>query len=294
MSIIAQLTVNGLIAGSIYALVACGFSIIFATTKFIHFAHGISVVAGAYILYWLFAMLGLPFYLACILTIFLAGLFGVAMNKGIYIPLQKKKASNVVLLIASLGILIFFENLIQLIFGANVKTIGYVKTAKGIEVLGALITPLQIVIITVSIVIMIVLYILMQKTKLGRNMRAVADNKELASIIGINQQKITNYAFFIGSLLAGIAGILIGLEQNLEPTMGTHLIIKGFTGAIIGGVSSVPASIVGSYFLGLAENFGIWYLPSGYKDAIAFVLLFLFLLFKPNGIFGVEKGVKDV
>jgi len=294
MGIFAQLTVNGLIAGSIYALVACGFSLIFATTKFIHFAHGIAVVAGAYLLYWLFSMIGLPFYIACILTIFLSGLFGVLMNRAVYDQLQKKKASNVVLLIASLGLLIFFENFVQLVFGANVKTIGYIKAAKGIEVLGALITPLQMVIIAVSIVIMVILYWLMRKTKLGRNMRAVCDNKELASVVGINSRRMADYAFFIGSLLAGIAGILIGLEQNLEPTMGTRLIIKGFTGAIIGGVTSVPASILGSYFLGLVENFGIWYLPSGYKDAIAFVLLFIFLLFKPSGMFGIAKGVKDV
>jgi len=125
------------------------------------------------------------------------------------------------------------------------------------------------------------------------NMRAVADNKELASIVGIDHRRVSDYAFFIGSSLAGIAGILIGLEQNLEPVMGTSLMIKGFTGAIIGGITSVPASIIGSYLLGLVENFGIWYLPSGYKDAIAFTLLFLFLLFRPSGMFGIDKGVKD-
>ena len=124
-------------------------------------------------------------------------------------------------------------------------------------------------------------------------MRAVADNKELASIVGINPKKIAIYSFLIGSALAGIAGILIGLEQNMDPTMGTELMIKGFTGAIIGGIGSVAGAIPGSYLLGIAENFGIWYLPSGYKDAIAFVLLFIFLLFKPEGLFGVIKGVKE-
>ena len=125
-------------------------------------------------------------------------------------------------------------------------------------------------------------------------MRAVADNPELASIVGIHSRRISDLSFIIGSGLAGVAGILIGLEQNLEPTMGTMLIIKGFTGAVIGGVTSVPASIIGSYLLGFVENFGIWYLPSGYKDAIAFILLFIFLLAKPTGIFGINKGVKDV
>ena len=123
-------------------------------------------------------------------------------------------------------------------------------------------------------------------------MRAVSDNKELANVIGIDSRRVSDYSFIIGSCLAGVAGILIGLEQNLEPVMGTSLMIKGFTGSIIGGITSVPSSVLGSYIVGLVENYGIWYLPSGYKDAIAFVLLFIFLLFKPTGLFGINKGWK--
>lgn len=215
------------------------------------------------------------------------------INRAIYVPLQKKGASTVVLLIASLGVLIFFENLIQLIFGASVKSFSLLDATLGADLLGAKVTPLQQVIVLSSLVMLVALYLLMKKTRIGRDMRAVADNRELAGIVGIDARRIADITFFLGSALAGVAGILIGLEQNLEPTMGTILMIKGFTGAIIGGIGSVPAAVVGSYVVGLAENFGVWYLPSGYKDAIAFVLLFLFLLFKPTGIFGVDKGVKD-
>ena len=289
--VFTQLLANALIIGSIYALVACGFSLIYSTNKFMHFAHGTSVIVSAYILYWLFTLLGIPFFLSCILTVILAGALGLLMYRLIYLPMQRRKSSNVILLIASVGILILFENLILLIFGARVRTIGLIKVAKGMEFMGAVITPLQIIIILTSVILLILLYLFMKKTRLGRNMRAVADNKELASIIGINQRRIADYSFIIGSMLAGIAGILIGLEQNLLPTMGTMLMIKGFTGAVIGGITSVPGAIVGSYLLGIAENFGIWYLPSGYKDAIAFVLLFIFLLFKPTGFFGLDKGV---
>jgi len=139
---------------------------------------------------------------------------------------------------------------------------------------------------------LVLLFLFMYKTKIGRNMRAVADNKELTSIIGIDYRFVADLSFIIGSVLAGIAGILIGIEQNLVPTMGTGLIIKGFTGAVIGSIMSVPGSIVGSYILGFAENFGVWFIPSQYKDAIAFILLFVFLLFKPNGLFGVDKGAR--
>ncbi len=293
MSLFVQLLFNGLIAGSIYALVACGFSLIYSTNKFMHFAHGAAVASGAYLLFTFFAISGLPFWLSCVLTLVSSSLLGVLMYRLIYIPLLAKKASNIILLIASIGLLILVENILQMFFGADVKTIGLIEVSRGIDILGAVVTPLQIVIFCVSIMLLIGLYLFMKKTKLGREMRAVADNKNLADIMGINSKRIAYYSFAIGSFLAGIAGILIGLEQNLEPTMGTNLMIKGFTGSVIGGITSVPAAVVGSYLLGLVENFGVWYLPSGYKDAIAFVLLFLFLLFKPTGIFGINKGVKN-
>ncbi len=120
-------------------------------------------------------------------------------------------------------------------------------------------------------------------------MRAVADNKDMAEVIGISSEKIYSAVFMVGSAVAGIVAILVGLEQNLEPTMGTNLMIKGFTAAIIGGIGSVPGAILGSYLLGFAENFGIWFLPSGYKDAIAFIILFIFLLFRHQGILGIKK-----
>jgi branched-chain amino acid transport system permease protein len=284
--LLAQSVVNGLIIGSVYALVAAGFSLIYSTNKFMHFAHGSAVVFGGYLLYTLFTLNGVPFYLACILTIPLSGLFGLGLYRLIYLPLRKRGASNVVLLIASIGILIFFQNLIQLIFDSNVKVVGYIERTAGLTVGPVTITPLQITIIAISIIFFVVLYWFMLRTRLGRNMRAVSDNPELAGIVGINHIRVSDYSFFIGSLLAGIAGILIGLEQNLYPPMGTVLIIKGFTGAVIGGIAYVPGSILGSFILGIAENLGIIWLPSGYKDAIAFVLLFLFLLFKPHGLFG--------
>ncbi|PIN77258.1 branched-chain amino acid ABC transporter permease [Candidatus Woesearchaeota archaeon CG10_big_fil_rev_8_21_14_0_10_34_8] len=288
--IFSQLIVNSIIIGSIYALVASGFSLIYATNKYMHFAHGVAIALAAYIVY--FLSLHISFPIACILTILLSGCFGVAMHRCIYLPLQKRGASTVILLIASIAMLIFFENLIQLIFGADVKTIRILEVTRGIDFFGAVVTPLQFIIVLVSLIIFAALFMFMKFTVLGRNMRAVADNKELASIVGINHARVADYSFFIGSCLAGVAGILIGMEQNLTPLMGTMLIIRGFTGAVVGAVEVVAGAIVGSYILGFAENFGVWYLPSGYKDAIAFILLFIFLLFKPHGIFGIEKGVK--
>ena len=284
-----QLLINSLIAGAIYALVASGFSLIYSTCKFVHFAHGSVVAVAAYSLYFLFSSLGLNFWLAIILTIVFAGFFGWLVNKIVYEPLRKKKASSVILLIASVALLILIESLILILFGADVKTIGFIKIAKGLEIAGGIITPLQIIIIITSLVLLLLLFLLMKKTKIGKAMRAVADNKEVAEIVGISAKKIYAWSFIIGSAIAGVAGILVGLEQNLEPTMGINLIIKGFTGAIIGGIGSVPGAVLGAFLLGFAENFGIWFLPSGYKDAIAFVILFIFLILRPQGILGLKK-----
>lgn len=286
MDIFLQLLINSVIAGAIYSLVASGFSLIYSTNKFIHLAHGSVVAVAAYIAFLFSSLWGLNFWLSIILTIIFSGTLGWLINKTIYQTLRKKKANNAILLIASMALLILLESLILLLFGADIKILGYIKIAKGFEILGAIITPLQIIIIITAIVIFCSLFFLMKKTKIGKAIRAVADNNDLAEIIGISKEKIYSYTFVIGSAMAGMAGILIGLEQNLQPTMGTSLMIKGLTGAIIGGVTSVPGAILGSGLLGLAENFGIWFLPSGYKDAIAFVILFIFLLIRPQGILG--------
>ncbi|MDD5163149.1 MAG: branched-chain amino acid ABC transporter permease [Candidatus ainarchaeum sp.] len=290
--VFTQLFVNGLIAGAIYALVAAGFSLIYSTTKFVHFAHGATVAASAYFLYFLFSMLEINFWIAVPLAITFGAFFGLLCNILVYEKFVDKKASNVILLIASFGLLILFESIILLFFGADVKTIGFIKISKGIEIAGAIITPLQIFIVISSFVLLAVLWFFMKKTKIGKAMRAVSDNKTIAETLGINSKKIFNWSFLIGSAIAGIAGIFVALEQNLEPTMGTNLIIKGFTGAVIGGIGSVPGAILGSFLLGFAENFGIWFLPSGYKDAIAFVILLVFLLFRPTGILGIKREVQ--
>jgi len=291
MSVFVQLLINGIIAGSIYALIASGFSLIYSVAKFMHFAHGAVVTVSAFFLFFLASMLKLPFALSAVLTVIFAALLGLLTNLLCYKPLRQRKATNAVLLIASLALTIFFQSLMIALFGADIKTVRHGQISVGINVLGGIITKLQIIIVIVSIVLLVLLWFFMKKTRLGKAMRAVADNKEVAQTVGINPEKIYNYTFIIGSAVAGIAAILIALEQNIEPNMGFSLIIKGFTGSIIGGISSVPGSIFGSYLLGLVENFGIWYLPSGYKDAIAFFLLFIFLLFRPQGILGIKRGV---
>ena len=228
-SIFLQLLINGVIAGAIYALVASGFSLIYSTNKFVHFAHGGVIALSAYFLFWLFSSLGLNFVVAILLTVLFSALLGYLLNKFFYKPFRAKKASDSILLVSSIALLILLESVALLLFGADVKTIDLIKTSKGIEIAGAIITPLQLVIVFISVVLFFGLYLLMKKTKIGKAMRAVADNKDVAEIIGISSEKIYSWSFVIGSAIAGIAAILISLEQNITPTIGTNLMINGFT-----------------------------------------------------------------
>lgn len=291
--VLAQLTANALIAGSIVSLVAVGFSLIYTTNRFAHFAHGAVVAVGGYITAALASSLGIPFLLAALLGILCTGVVGVLIFDLLYRPLRNKGASTVILLIASIALMILIENLLLLIFGGQVTSFGVIETQQGLSILGAIVTPLQLSIVGISVAMLVLLFLFVRYSQYGRIMRAVADNPSLAAMTGIPTVAVQRWSFFIGSTLAGLAGVLIGLEQQLVPHMGTDLIIRAFTGAVIGGVSSLPGAVLGGYVLGAAENYGIWFLPSSYKEFIAFGLLLLFLIFRPTGIFGIRKGTRQ-
>ena len=289
-----QLILNGIIAGSIYALVALGFTIIYRTVKFFHFAHGVVYTAGAYFAYTLFTFLHLHFVLCFLLAAVFTAILGIGMDKLVYYPLRIRKASNLVLLLASFGIYIFLQNLIALIYGNQVLVLRTGPIKEGYNFFTAVITPTQITILVVSILLMFLLWFFIQKTKLGKAMRAVADDPLAASVVGINPDKIILASFAIGSALAGVAGVLISLETNLEPTMGFSAILKGIIACIIGGIGSIPGALFGGFFLGLVENLGIWKIPSIWKDFISFAILIIFLLIRPYGIFGTKPEKEEV
>lgn len=293
--IASQLLLNGIISGVIYALIALGFTIIYRTVRFFHFAHGVVYASGAYLAYsvlriaysesnspavLIFAVLG---------GIIGAGILGVLIDRLLYKPLRKKKAPNLVFLLASFGVFIFIQNLLQLIFGAQILSIRTGPVIEGHHILGAVITNIQILILIVSVFLCVTLWLYIKKAKLGKAMRAVADDPLAASVVGINPERITLVAFAIGSMLAGAAGILVSLETNIEPTMGMNAILKGIIASIIGGIGNIPGAMFGGLFLGLAENLGIWKISAGWKDCIAFVILIIFLLVRPGGIMNVKS-----
>lgn len=283
-----QLILNGIIAGSIYALIAIGFAVIYRTVKFFHFAHGVVYAAGAYLAYTFAISLGFNPVISFFLAVIVSAIAGVLIDRLVYKPLRKHKAPNLVFLMASFGVFIFVQNLLQLIYGTQILTIRTGPVKEGRHFLGAVITDIQIMILIVSVCLSVALWLFIQKTKLGKAMRAVADDLMAASIVGINPERIILAAFAIGSALAGAAGILVSLETNIEPTMGMNAILKGIIASIIGGIGSIPGAMFGGLFLGIAENLGIWKISAGWKDCIAFVILIVFLLLRPGGIMGVR------
>ncbi len=286
MDILPQLILNSIIAGAIYALVALGFNLIYGATKFFNLAHGVMSAVGGYTVFFFSKSLGLNFYLSVLLGVLLAGLIGYLLDKFIYLPLRKRKASNMVLLVASLGVFTVIQAIIAILFSSQFKTLSQnVGQQKIYEIFGGVITQTQLVILVSGIAIALGLILILKYTLFGKAIKAINNDEEVAKIIGINTNKITGYVFFIGSAIAGWAGILVGLDTGIQPTMGMGLLLKGVIASIIGGVGNVYGGFVGSFLLGFVENFGIWKISGEWKDAIAFGVLIVFLLFRPQGIF---------
>lgn len=290
---IPQIILNGIIAGGIYALVALSFTIIYKTVRFFHFAHGAVYTAGAYFAYSLVIQLGQEFIIAFLASMAFTAFLGVLIDRAVYFPLRKRNSSNLVLLLASFGIFIFIQNLIQLIYGAQILTVRTGPVKEGYHLFSAVITSTQIIILVTSIIFMIGLWAFIVRTKLGKTMRAVSDDPIAANVVGINPERTILLCFAIGSALAGAAGILVSLETNIEPTMGFPAILKGMIASIVGGIGSIPGAMLGGFFIGIAENLGIAWIPSGWKDAISFAILIIFLLVRPQGILG-KKEQKEV
>lgn len=285
MEIVPQLILNSIIAGSIYALISLGFNLIYGTTKFFNLAHGVMAAIGGYAVFYFAKTLDLNIYFAVIFGVALAGIIGYGLDKFIYLPLRKRKASNMVLLVASLGAMTALQAIIAILFTSRFKTLSQnIGTQKLFEVLGGVITQTQLIIMFVTVLTTAGLVLLLYKTQFGKAVRAISDDEEVARIVGINTNKIIGYVFFIGSALAGLAGILVGFDTGIEPTMGLGLLLKGVIASIIGGAGNIYGGVLGAFLLGFVENFGIWKISGEWKDAIAFTLLIVFLIFRPRGI----------
>lgn len=281
-----QVIANILIAASAYILFALSFVVIYRTARFFNFAHGVVFTAGAYFVLLLKTWLGFPFLYSIPLSIFMSMVLGSSIEIVVYRPLRNRRTSELVMLLASLGTYMLLQNIISIAVGDETKSIREGIVQKGLNILGASITPIQIVTICLSIVVLITVSTFLKRTKIGSAMRAVGSDPELARMAGIDSNTTILWAFAIGSSVAGLTGILVALDVDMTPTMGMHALMMGVVVVIIGGVNSTSGIALGALLLGMAQHFGAWFIGSQWQDAIAFVILVLFLLFKPEGFFG--------
>ncbi len=279
MSILPQLIANSLIAAGTYALVAMGFSLIYGATKFFNLAHGASAAIGGYAAFALLSRFSdMNIALVALVAVLFAGLCGYLLDRIVYVPLRKRRASNMVLLVASLGAFTIIQAVIAMIFTSQFQTLSSSAADTVYTIAGASITQTQLFIFASALGVLVALVLLLKRTMFGKAIRALSDDEEVAKIAGINTEKIIAWTFFIGSAVAGLAGVLIGFDTGIQPTMGLQILLKGVIAAIVGGIGDIYGAVLGALLLGFAENFGIWKISGEWKDSIAFALLILFSL----------------
>jgi branched-chain amino acid transport system permease protein len=284
--VFVQFIINGVIAGGIFSFVAFGFAIIYRTARFFHFAHGAVYTFGAYFAFLFYIQFGLDRFIAFPVACIATALVGIALELGVYKPMRRRKATDLTLLIASLGLYILLQNVISMVWGDDTKTMRTGEVVEGHAFLGARITDIQIAIIFTTIVLITLVSLMMTQMRFGKALRALANDHELARLSGINSDRFILYAFAIGSFLAAIAAIMISFDTDMTPTMGFNALVMGVIAVIVGGISSLPGAALGGLLIGLAQNLGVYWLPSKWQDTIAFAILILFLLFRPYGILG--------
>ena len=290
-----QQLANGIAWGSIYALIALGYTMVYGILRLINFAHGDVYMVGAFAAYFLARALGVgtitsasPLMAALVLlgSMVICALLGMAIELLAYRPVRR--SSRITALITAIGVSLFLENAGILVFGADPKFFPQVIAPRTITLPGGvLVTNHQITVVLVSVVLMVGLTLFIQKTRTGKAMRAVAFNRDAASLMGIPTDRIITYTFALGSALAAAAGFLVGLTNpKIEPLMGIMPGIKAFVAAVLGGIGSIPGAMIGGLLMGISEYMVVGYLSSTYRDAIAFVILIVVLLIKPAGLLG--------
>lgn len=280
-----QLIINTLIVGSGYGLIAMAFRLMYSVSPFFNMTLGTVAALGAYFTYFLTSKLGLSIYLILPLSLIVTAAFSYALEAFCYTPMRNNGASGMILLVASLGIYTIFESVIHLCFGPQYQTLGNITPSNQINLGFTQIPLIQILTIIANFLVFMGLNIFLHHTFMGKQIRAVNDSTTLSNIIGINTDRIILIVSVLAGAILGIAGILVGYDTGMEPTMGFNLLFKGMIGAIIGGMANLRGAFLGAFFLAFAENMGVWVFASEWRDLVAFVMFIAFLSIKPKGIF---------
>ena len=305
LQILPQQLVFGLALGTVYGLIALGYTMVYGILFMINFAHGEVFMIGAYVGWWVLAgLLGAhvanlhPAWVVPLMLVnamLLTGLLGVSLERFAYRPLYTRGATRLGPLISAIGASIFLQNAVMLTQGARMKvymtSLLFPRTWR-VQIAGASVSALVGVMVLVAVVMMTGLHLLVQKTNLGRSIRAVAEDREMAAIMGVNIRRVIAVTFFLGSALGGAGGVLVGLYYTqIDFYMGYSAGLKAFTAAVLGGIGNIRGAMLGGLILGVVESLAVTFMNPAYKDVVAFAILILTLVIRPTGILG--ESVSD-
>lgn len=290
--LVFQLLLNGLVTGCAYALVALGFALIYNTTRIFHLAHGAVYAVAAYLFYSFYVLWSVPLIGAVLLTVGLAVILGILIDEVIHVPLDERDSSLLIHLLSSLGLYIAFVNVIAMIYGNQTKVL-----SSGVQSTysagGVILTEVQVATVGVAVVLFIGLVVLLRKTRLGQQLRAMRDDPELIAVMGLNPRLIRRVVFGLGSALAAVAAILLGLDVGIDPHIGLAAVLNGAVAVIIGGIGLFEGAALGALVLGLLQSMAVWQASARWQEAVTFSVLILFLLFRPQGILGKQRRVEE-
>ena len=285
MIVLLQLFVEGLAAGSLYAMAAVGFALIYATTRTFHFAHGGTMLLAAYAFYQALAVWQWPAMLAVGLALLVAVVFGVGVERFVYQPMRRTDASFLTIFAASFGLLIVATNVVVLLFGNSFYSVDS-NLSRGFLVGPIFLSRANLLAVGVAVVLIAALQLFIRRTRTGVILRAMMDDAALVGVFGLGDRRYGMIAFALGSAMIAPAAILMTYTSGLQPGMGALFTLLAIAGAIVGGIGNLWGAAIGGLLLGIAENLGVWQLSSSWKPAITFGVLLLFLMVKPNGLLG--------
>lgn len=283
-----QYLINGIAQGSLYAIVALGYTMVYGIIRLVNFAHGEFLMLGAFCGFFTLKM-NLPMPVAILASMLGAGIVALIVERAVYRPIRNE--GRIPALITAIGTSLFFQYTGQLVFGADPKIVPPVFPEVIYNFGEVNVSNIQIFIFALTLFILLFLWWLTHFTKIGVAMRATSYNLKAAELMGINTNKIIAFTFFLGAALAGLAGILMGYTMSIEPMMGMSLGLKAFVAAVVGGIGVIPGAALGGYIIGIAENMVAGLYKSSFRDGVSFFILILILLVRPGGILG--KNVKE-
>lgn len=288
-----QQVINGLSLGSVYALIAVGYSLVYSILLFSNFAHGGFLVIGGYICYFMLRNMGSSIWIAAFAALIGAGVSAVVVERLAYKPIRERTPVTLYMLIASMGMSIVIENIFVVTIGGRFRALPPVIPTQPVDFFGiATTSAFDLLSLVTAVVFLVALQLFLSKTKWGLAIRAAAYNLKTAGLMGVNVNRLISIVFFVAGLLAAVGGIFLSVRYTLYPQLGAMITTKAFVAAVIGGLGSLPGAVVGSLILGLAEMLAAGFISSQFRDLIVFGLLIITLIVRPTGLFGKSVGEK--